>query len=515
MSELDYIKELMKSNRLAEAESAVRKIISENESAEAYNVLGNILNAKNRITEAGICYRKAIAMSPEYVNAWNNIGNILNHEGRVDEAIAHYRRTLELNPHLLGTHSNLIQSMYYSSAESAETIIAETKRWYLSHCSDIVTQCPETSDLRPDKKLTLGYVSGDFCMHPVGFFLQAVLENHNRHGFRVICYSTGYYNDWLTEILRKSAEWRQAENWGEDTFIEHVKIDGVDILVDLSGHTPSNRLRVFARRAAPVQVSWLGFHGTTGIPAMDYYISDIWTVPPGEEKWYTEEVIRLEGSRFCYSPPKYAQQRVAARSLRDNIVFGSFNNLAKVTPLVVQTWSRILKAVDGSTLVLKWHTMSSQDVRERWFSLFADCGIMPERLEFRVGSSHPDMLREYDDIDIALDPFPYSGGLTSCEALYSGVPVVTLASDRPVGRQSVAFLKLLELDQLIASKPDDYVDVAVTLANDTGERELIRSALPIWMSDRICDGLSFTCRLESTFRKLWQIYCRNHGAIGE
>ncbi|MBJ6749089.1 O-linked N-acetylglucosamine transferase, SPINDLY family protein [Geomonas anaerohicana] len=509
MTNLERITQLLLSNRLPEAEAAARDAIRSEASAEMHNLLGNILNAQFRLNEAKTCYQEALRLDPDFFKAWNNIGNILNHEGMVDDAIAHYRKALELNPHLPAVHSNLLLSMYYSASESLQTIFSETQRWYRQQCDGIEPTKAEGVDLRPEKRLTVGYVSGDLWPHPVGYFLQAILENHDRQGFRVICYATANRPDnWLTQILQKHVEWRQVEGWDDDALHAAIKKDGVDILVDLSGHTAMNRLRVFARRAAPVQVSWLGFHGTTGVPAMDYHLTDAWTVPAGEEKWYTEEVIRLEGSRFCYAPPRYAPKSARARGEDNTVVFGSFNNLAKITPMVASTWSRILKEVKGSKLLLKWHTLASPEVREKIVTLFGSHDITPEQLILRPGSSHADMLREYGDIDIALDPFPYSGGLTSCEALYSGVPVVTLSGDRPVGRQTAAFLHLLELEQLIASDHDDYVDKAAALARNSEERKTISSMLPFWASSSICDGRAFTLRLESTYRELWSRFCR-------
>jgi protein O-GlcNAc transferase len=282
--------------------------------------------------------------------------------------------------------------------------------------------------------------------------------------------------------------------------------DEIDILVDLSGHTARNRLPMFALRSAPVQASWLGYFGTTGLNAMDYLIMDEATVPSGEERWCGEALVRLPHGRFCYAPPDYAPSPAeppAAR--RGHVTFGSFNNIAKIGPDVMSLWADVLRATPQSRLVLKWKSLADEDVRERLAAAFLGVGVSAERLDLRGHSGHTDMLAEYGDIDVALDPFPFGGGLTSCEALWMGLPIVTWPGDRPASRQTLGFLKLLDLERCVARSRDDYVRIAAGLAAaPDGLAALRRQLRPRMAASPLCDGRRFTPTLEAAFREMWR-----------
>jgi predicted O-linked N-acetylglucosamine transferase (SPINDLY family) len=276
-------------------------------------------------------------------------------------------------------------------------------------------------------------------------------------------------------------------------------------------------LPLFARKPAPVQVTWLGYWGTTGLATMDYLLSDALTTPPEEDHFYCERVVRLPGCRFCYAPPDYAPQPTADPPMRRNgyVTFGSFNNLAKVTPEVVALWAVLLQTVPQARLLLKWPTLADASVRQRFTDAFAAAGIGAERLILRGKSPHADMLAEYDDIDVALDPFPFSGGLTSCEALWMGVPVVTLPGERAPSRQTLGFLRALDLGEGAASSPAAYVDIAAALATDGTQLGVFRRTLRQRMAaSPLCDGPSFTRGLETAFRDMWRQWCAQNREIG-
>jgi len=357
---------------------------------------------------------------------------------------------------------------------------------------------PRNAD--PERRLRVGYVSGDFGRHPVGFFLRPVLANHDRAGFEITCYSTRLRSDALAETLKQSAaNWREVGGMPDDALAAQIAADGIDILVDLSGHTAHNRLSLFARRAAPIQASWLGFWGTTGLAAMDYLLTDASTLPPGCESGFSETLLRLPGIRFCYGPPDDAPEPTWRNK---PVTFGSFNNLAKVGPDAVRLWRQVLDAVPGSKLVLKWRTLADRGLCRR---LRADFG---DRVDLRGASGHAAMLAEYADIDVALDPLPFSGGATSCEALWMGVPVVTLPGSGAASRQTLGFLRALGRTEWAAKSPEDYVRIAAGLAADRAALGQLRTSLRAEMAaSPLCDGAAFTRELEQAYRAIWRKWC--------
>jgi len=264
---------------------------------------------------------------------------------------------------------------------------------------------------------------------------------------------------------------------------------------------------VFGRKPAPVQAAWLGYFNTTGVGAIDYVLMDEATVPPGAEQWFSEQVVRLPAGRFCYTPPDFAPPVAPTpAATRGHVSFGSFNNLSKVTPAVIALWSRVLAAVPGSRLVLKWKSLADAAECERLRQAFAAHGVDPGRLDLRGRSPHPEMLAEYGDVDIALDPFPFCGGLTSCEALWMGVPVVTLPGTRPVSRQTLSMLTQLDLTDLAARDEDDYVAIAVRLAADGARRAALRADLrDRFAASPLGDGPRFARALEAALRDLWRL----------
>jgi predicted O-linked N-acetylglucosamine transferase (SPINDLY family) len=362
----------------------------------------------------------------------------------------------------------------------------------------------------PERRLRVGYVSGDFCRHPVGYFLDAVLSAHDPAAVEVYAYSNSAFADDLTDRLRGlAAHWRSLAGLSDAAAAALVAGDGIDILIDLAGHTARNRLPMFARRPAPVQATWLGFWSTTGLSAMDYILTDATTVRPAEESGYSERVLRLPGCRFCYTPPDYAPPPVPPPMLAGRgVTFGSFNNLSKIGPEVVRLWATVLRTVPGARLLLKWRSLLDPIARRRVIDAFAAEGIATDQLDLRGPSPHPAMLAEYGDMDIALDPFPFSGGLTSCEALWMGVPVVTLPGAAPASRQTLGFLRALGLDEWAAASTADYRRIAAALAADGHRLAAHRRDLRRRMAESaLCDGPAFTRQVEAAYRAMWRRWC--------
>jgi protein O-GlcNAc transferase len=274
------------------------------------------------------------------------------------------------------------------------------------------------------------------------------LEKHDRINFKIIAYSDREQADAMTIRIRQNVdEWRNAVGKDDEELALQIEKDRVDVLIDLAGHTAGNRLKMFARRIATLQVSWLGYSATTGVPAMDVVLMDDYIAPEDCNKYFTEKLVRLEGLRFCYTPPVYAPEVAPSPFLKNGyLTFGCFNNLAKLTPLVIQSWASILNALPQSRLILKWKSLGDQETARRIQLKFENYGVAPKRIECRGWSKHAAMLAEYSDVDVALDPFPFSGGLTSCDALYMGVPVITMPSELPISRQTGSFLNAIGLN---------------------------------------------------------------------
>jgi SAM-dependent methyltransferase len=322
----------------------------------------------------------------------------------------------------------------------------------------------------------------------------------------VFAYSAGAVNDWVTDAIRKVSIYRDVAKTSDQELVKLIQQDEVDVLVDLSGHTAGSRLTAFAYRPAPVMVSWLGYFASTGLLCLDAVLLDEWHAPEGVGAQFVESVIRLPQGRFCYQPVPWVPAEVSALpfSRKGYITFGCFNNTAKLNEAVFDLWAKVLHAVPNSRLVLKWRSFNDEAYRQKVAFSFVHRSIPAERIELRGPSFHVDLLNEYADIDIALDPFPFTGGLTSCESLWMGVPVVTLPQSRVVSRQSYALLSAIGLPELAAKDADDYVRIAYELAMDhdklSGLRQSLRSRM---QSSPLMDVKGFTRQLESTLCQLY------------
>jgi predicted O-linked N-acetylglucosamine transferase (SPINDLY family) len=315
----------------------------------------------------------------------------------------------------------------------------------------------------------------------------------------------------MTERLKqRSHHWHNIRGKTDDDVAALIRADAIDILIDLAGHTENNRLPVFARKPAPVQVTYLGYPNTTGLRTIDYRLTDIEADPPGQEPYHTEQLVRLPHGFLCYtSPPDAPAVTALPTSTVGHVTFGSFNNLAKMTPEVIGLWAQILKAIPGSRLVIKNKSMKDGPTRERYLALFRETGITEDRLDFVAWIPEAaDHLGAYAHVDIALDTFPYNGTTTTCEALWMGVPVITLAGERHAARVGVSLLTRVGLTELIAQSPEEYVKLAVELAADTERLVQLRAGMRERMKHSpLCDAKSFTRDLETAYRGMWREWC--------
>lgn len=475
--------------------------------------LGNLEKGANRLTAAIRRYRQAIAYEPAHAIAWNNLATTCRDCAALPAALLGYRRALAADPTMAGTESNLLQALQFDPTIGDLQLAVAHRQWAEHHAPKISGARKAFANPRdPNRPLSIGYVSADLGRHPVGFFLLPVIEAHDPRRVRTICYATRDLDDEVSRAIRTACDaWVDSNGLSDDSLAARIRADGIDILVDLSGHTAHHRLLVFARRPAPVQATWLGYFDTTGLDAIDYLLTDRWEVPDDRRARFAEEVVPLAAGRFAYRPPAYAPAPASPPSLgAKRVTFGSFNNLGKVTEPVIRLWSRILAAIDGSRLLLKWSSLEDPGVAASIARRFAAYGIARDRLDLRGGSPHDVMLAEYGDIDIALDPFPFSGCLTTVEALWMGVPVVTLEGGRPVARQSAAILSRLDLRDLVARDDESYVRRAVTLATDIDLRATLRTGLRRRMSEStLLDGRAVAASLEDAYRDMWRRWCRN------
>jgi predicted O-linked N-acetylglucosamine transferase (SPINDLY family) len=481
--------------------------------AEAHNNLGIVLKIQGKLQPAVVALEQAIRLRPEFAEAHRALGHTYQLQNRLDLAERHYREALRLEPGFVDAHSNLLLLLNYRPEHDPATVFEEHVRWARRYAAPIAKSAhPYENSLEPERRLRVGYVSPDFRQHSVSCFIEPILASHDRSRFEVFCYASTEHADEVTEQLQDLADqWRFIHALSDEQVEARIRDDKIDILVDLAGHTGGNRLLLFARKPAPIQVTYLGYPNTTGLNAMDYRLTDAEADPEGvTDRWHTEELVRLPNGFLCYRPPKEAVEVTAPPALKKGYVtFGSFSNLNKVTPQLIGVWASILDRLPKARLLLKARALFDEGVREHTRALFAQQGIDPARLDLRsrVASRH-EHLALYREVDIALDPFPYNGATTTCEALWMGVPVVVLAGETHAARVGYSLLTRLGLDELAADSPDAYVQKALDLASDLQRLEQLRSELRGRMQHSpLANGDLFTRSLESAYRRMWWRWC--------
>ena len=499
---------LLTQGRAADAVVALPRLIKLQPGvAHHWTNLAGALEAQVRLTEAVAAYRQAILIQPDNAAAFDALGNALTNLGQIDEALAAYRRAIALAPDHASTRSNLLMTLHSQTQATAADVLAEA-RAYGARVGGRPT--PSFANTRePERRLRIGYVCADFRVHPVGFFLERVLASHDGGQVETFLYSDTQFPDEQTERLRRHAHWRPILGQSDAQAAGQIAADRIDILIDLAGHTGFNRLAMFAARAAPVQASWLGYFGTTGVAAMDYVIGDAVVLPPGDEAVFTETPVRLASPYLCWTPPREAVSTAPFPALAGApVTFGCFNNRAKITPQVVETWARILGRVEGSRLFLKSWSLADAGNCDGLVAAFAQHGVVGERLIFEGLSPRAEGLEAYNRVDIALDPLPFGGCTTTADTLWMGVPLVTVSGDRWSGRMSRTILESVGLDDWVAPDLDAYVDMAVSAAGDLAALAPLRASL----RDRVetspfCDGARFTANLEAEYRRMWRTWC--------
>jgi predicted O-linked N-acetylglucosamine transferase (SPINDLY family) len=481
------------------------------ESASRLSALALAQQTKGEISRAEASCRRALELQPGHVSALITLAGCLSARGDHRGANELHLQAVAANPNLPSIASNVLFNLTYLPDEPAASVFEAHRDW----ASRFELPLADRRFTHPpggggDRKLRIGYVSGDFNSHPVGFLLRDVLGRHDPAHFEVHCYSMVRKDDEITRTLREAAHVWHDEALADDAALAaQVYEDRIDVLVDLSGHTAFNRLTVFALRPAPVQATWIGYFHSTGLQGIDYFITDPHTSPVGCGQWFSEVPVHLPHSRFCYSPPSYAPEVMAPPSTSSAaVVFGSFNRAEKLVPPVVAAWAEILRRTDNARLLLKARSFEDEGIQKVLAGQFEAHGIDRNRLDFRGVSPHFEMLGQYGDMDIALDPFPFNGGMTTLEALWMGVPVVTLAGTSVVSRQSLAVLENMGVPELIFPDLASYVAGAVALASDRDRLVRLRRELrPRLAASPVCQPEQFTRDLEALYRRMWRAWC--------
>ena len=477
---------------------------------QAAVVLAELFETQGRLDEADGQFRRACEAVPDHAGTMLNYGAFCMRQGRFDEAVRLFERAKAADPAVKEVESSMLFALNFRTDLDSEAIAREHRR--VGAMIGAAAGAPfESWENAPDpeRRLRIGYVSGDFLNHSVAGFLWPVLEAHDHEAFEIFCFSNYAHPNPIADGLRElSDHWRDIAELTDTQTIERIRRDRIDVLVDLSGHTGRNRLPVFARHPAPVQATWLGYLNTTGLAAMDYRITDPFTDPPGEtEHLHTEKLVRMPGSQWCYVPFSWPDAvPVPHPAQPEALVFGSFNQFRKISDPCLALWCRVLAEVPEATLLVL--DVRQPAMRDRLLQRVERNGIDPARVSVRGREIIPEYFACIGNADVALDTFPYNGATTTLDILAMGVPLVALRGERAISRGSYSILRTLGADDLIAGDANEYVELNVRLARDRAWRRRLRETLrPRLAASPLTDAASFTEALERHYREMWRAWC--------
>ena len=498
-----------------------RQVIANDRGGQWHCTLAKQLTDAGQLDDAIEFAREALTLLAPHARgiAHNQLANALTLKGELTEAIANFQIAISLEVENAMMNSNYVFALNYGGQPDLTAIFQEHKKFGdkfesfvpRMYVNPLQAKAGASAFTNSKRRLRIGYVSPDFNDHAVGKFIEPVLAAHDTNKFELFCYYNKSRVDDATKRMQSAvANWRMTADMSDDELARMIQADAIDILVDLSGHTGLNRLLVFARKPAPIQVTWIGYPNTTGLSTMDYRITDAFADPIGAtEALHTEKLVRMPECFSCFKPPSNAPHVSALPAVaRGTITFGSFNNFAKITPEVMRVWIAILARVPGSLLVLKNWCLDNDRMKTFMLEAFARCGATPGQVElWNPNTSNVDHLNCYNSIDIGLDPFPYNGTTTTCDALWMGVPVITLAGVSHVGRVGVSQMSNLGLQELIARDTDHYVDIAIALATDVPRLAALRGGMRVRVSaSPLMDAPRLTKNLETAYDNMWSVY---------
>lgn len=504
----------LKLGRLTEAEASCQRALQINpDNADARNNLGNTFKEQGRTSEAEASFRRALQINSNNADTHNNLGNILKDIGRLAEAEASYKRALQIDPAFAKAYSNLLFLYSYQALLDPKNYLAQARKWEHSCLPRQDRQAARDRIFQRSpldgRRLKVGYVSGDFRQHAVSYFIEQLFTHHDRKRVELFAYSNSVMQDAVTIRLQALTErWINIVGMSDAVIRDRIEADGIDVLIDLAGHTAHNRLGVFARRAAPVQAYYLGYFASTGLTEMDYWIGDGIVTPPETDSHFSEQVWRLPRVSWSYDgkdapPPSWKP------AADDAVWIGSFNQLGKLTPATLALWARILHALPEGRLLLKTKELADAGNRQRVLDTMASHGISPDRIELqdvRITPGWREHMAYYNRLDIVLDPVGAMGGVTStCDALWMGAPVITLEGDRVVSRATAALVNAIGHPEWITRSEAEYTDKVVALARDVEQRKALRSSQRDQMArSPLCNAKNLAMSLENAYVEMFR-----------
>jgi len=493
------------------AEKLCKEIIESNPHPAVYNELATVYEHQGRLNEAVRYLTAAMKKDPNEPRIWSNLAGNLIRLGQVEKGINLLRKAVEKMPDNNQAYSNLLLYMHYLPDIDAAKIFEESRRWAGQNASAQLAKADHTNEPEPLRRLRVGYISPDFRNHSVSYFFEPLLDGHKREAVELYGYGNVMYYDETTERLKQKFDhYRNIRPLDDKAVARLIEDDGIDILVDLAGHSANSRISAMAYKPAPVQATWLGYPDTTGMRQIDYRITDSIADPPGSERFFTEELVYLPDGFLCYGPGEIMPPVSEPPALRKGCVtFGSFNNSSKMNPFIIELWTRILKSNEGSCLLLKFKSGGDKEIRNMYLEQFEKAGINRDRIATCGWLQPPAHLELYNQVDIALDTFPYNGTTTTCQALLMGVPVVTLVGQQHMSRVGLSILTRLGLEFFAASTPDEYVAKATALAAKVDSLAKIRASMRMRMATSpLCNRDRFAENIEQAYRQMWQRWCR-------
>jgi len=493
-----------------EAIASYQQVIKIKPDADAYYNMGVAFTDIERNEEAIASYKKAIEIRPNDIDTYNNMGNSLTNIGKDEEAIISYKKAIEIKPDYVDAYSNILTTLNYSPEFKIEDYLEWANKFGEMVRTKVDNKFTNYNLSQKGDKLKVGFVSGDFRNHPVGYFLENILSHLNN--IELVAYSSYDKEDELTSRIKKHfTKWTPIYGKDDKEVANIIYKDNIHILIDLSGHTPHNRLPVFAYRPAPLQVSWLGYFASTGVSEIDYFIGDNYVLPKNEEKHFTEEVYRLPNFYLCFSEPESAPIVDNLPALKNNfITFGCFNNIVKINNDVIDLWSKLLLEIPSSKLFLKTKQFADKGVQESFYQKFEDNGIDRDRLTLEANSSRTEYLATYNKIDIALDPFPFPGGTITLETLYMGVPVLTLKGDRFISHAGESIMHNIKMSEWIADDKEEYLKKALKFSSNINKLANLRINLrEKILNSPVFDGEGFAKDFEKCMLTIWRKHLSN------
>jgi predicted O-linked N-acetylglucosamine transferase (SPINDLY family) len=507
MSELAKLYERMGQNDTAE--KLYLEILKKVKHPEIYYQLGVLYVRIGQITKAIDCYRKGLELLPNNESLLNNLAIAYTKTGQIQQAMKILEKSILKEKVDVSVHSAYLYHLHLIPDIDPQKIFEAHIQWGIKQAPMSLANFEHTNNPDPNRKLRIGYISPDFRNHSVGFIFERIMEDHNRNDFEIYGYGNVVLPDASTQrFIKMFDKYRNIFDVNDDAVAQVIREDQVDILIDLAGHTASNRLLVLARKPAPVQVTYLGYFDTTGMPQVDYIITDEHLNPPESQKYYTEKFAYLPGG-VCFYNKKTEYEITPAPIIKNNYpTFGVFTNNLRFNKPLLQTWAEILKQVPGAKLLIGFDGGDDSAVQAGFLKDFKNFGVSEDSIKFSGRKVYEEYIKQYSTIDISLDTFPENGGSTICDSLWMAVPVISRYSSHMNGRVGLTVLNRVGLGDLAVPTTEQYIAKAVELAKNPQRIVELRNSLrPIMKSSRLCDSKKLAEELETCYRQLWQNWC--------